>query len=193
MSTPVRTDSGDFGEADQISDLRRCRPIISGMRRLNLNDIIIVKISTFNLDVDTANSPCRLESDPRTGALAHAMFAKALSCVAKLSATTETAHVISQLSMQGRAALEFKQVRINSLYFVVFESFSVDIYHILDKISSDGSSTTSDESQEDDDLEGHERPTKRARRQGKLPVRKYIQVATVNFLHDIYIELHVDC
>lgn len=70
-----------------------------------------------------------------------------------------------------------------------FESSSDDI---SDQNSSDGSSTTSDEPHEGDDLEGHERPTKQARRQGKLPVRQYIQVATVIFLRDIYIELRVD-
>lgn len=90
--------------------------------------------------------------------------------------------------MQGRAALEFKQVRIIFLYLVVFENSSDNI---TDNNSSDGSSTTSDEPQEGDDLEGHERPRKRARRQSELPVRQYIQVATVNFLLDIYIQLHV--
>jgi len=75
------------------------------------------------------------------------------------------------------------------LYFVVFKTSSDDISDIN---SSDGSSTASDEPQEGDDLEGHERPTKRAQQQGKLPVCQYIQLATVIFLCDIYIELHVD-
>ena len=74
--------------------------------------------------------------------------------------------------------------KLSQLYFFVIESFSDDI---SDKNSSDSDGPTSDVPQEDDDLEGHERPTKRARRQGKLPVvRQYILVATVYFLQDIY-------
>jgi hypothetical protein len=59
----------------------------------------------------------------------------------------------------------------------VIDTSSADI---SDNNSSDGSSTDSDDSEGDD---GPERPTKRAR---KLPVRHYIQVATIMFSGDIY-------